>query len=253
MIQKLQVNPTSSPSYNIILDSGLDYSYINQLIKNRQVLIVTNTTIEKLYLSELIENITPVATTITCVLKDGEQYKSQSSLDKIFVTLLENKFTRSSTVLMALGGGVIGDITGFAASVYQRGVDFIQIPTTLLSQVDSSVGGKTAINHSLGKNMIGAFYQPRLVYTSINFYKTLPQREYISGMAEVVKYGFINKFFYGWLETNRQAIITKDTTILIEMIKRSCEIKAQVVAEDERELTGARAILNFGHTFVVMQ
>ena len=118
MIQKLQVNPTSSPSYNIILDSGLDYSYINQFIKNKQVLIVTNTTIEKLYLSELIENITPVATTITCVLKDGEQYKSQSSLDKIFVTLLENKFTRSSTVLMALGGGVIGDITGFAASVY---------------------------------------------------------------------------------------------------------------------------------------
>lgn len=122
-----------------------------------------------------------------------------------------------------------------------------------MSQVDSSVGGKTAINHSLGKNMIGAFYQPRLVYTSINFYKTLPQREYISGMAEVVKYCFINNFFYGWLETNRQAIITKDTTILIEMIKRSCEIKAQVVAEDERELTGARAILNFGHTFVVMQ
>jgi 3-dehydroquinate synthase len=144
---------------------------------------------------------------------------------------------------------VIGDITGFAAAIYQRGVDFIQIPTTLLSQVDSSVGGKTAINHALGKNMIGAFHQPRLVYTTIEFYKTLPQREYISGMSEVIKYGFIDKDFYRWLESNRDAIVAKDTTTIIEMIKRSCEIKTQVVAEDEKELTGARAILNFGHTF----
>ncbi|MGQ4002870.1 3-dehydroquinate synthase [Francisellaceae bacterium CB299] len=249
MIQKLQVNPTASLSYDIVLDSRLDYSYINQFIKNKQVLIVTNTTIEKRYLLELKNYVESIASVSICILEDGEQYKSQISLDKILSTLLQDKFTRSSTVLIALGGGVIGDITGFAAAIYQRGVDFIQIPTTLLSQVDSSVGGKTAINHALGKNMIGAFYQPRLVYTTVAFYKTLPQREYISGMAEVIKYGFINKNFYNWLENNRDAIVAKDTIILIEMIKRSCEIKAQVVAEDERELTGARAILNFGHTF----
>ena len=249
MIQKLQINPTTSPSYNIVLDTGLDYSYINQFIKNKQVLIVTNITIKKLYLTELKNHVTAIANVNTCILDDGEQYKSQASLDKIFMALLENKFTRNSTVLIALGGGVIGDITGFAASIYQRSVDFIQIPTTLLSQVDSSVGGKTAINHSLGKNMIGAFYQPRLVYTSVRFYKTLPQREYISGLAEVIKYGFIDINFYKWLETNRKAISNKDTATLIEMIKRSCEIKAQVVTADEKELTGARAILNFGHTF----
>ena len=249
MIQKLQVNLTTSSSYEIILDSELDYSYINQFIKNKQVLVVTNTTIEKLYLTELKNHVATIASVNTCILEDGEQYKSQSSLDKILTTLLEEKFTRSSTVLIALGGGVVGDITGFAASIYQRGVDFIQIPTTLLSQVDSSVGGKTAINHALGKNMIGAFYQPGIVYTSIEFYKTLPQREYISGMAEVIKYGFIDKDFYKWLEVNREAIITKETITLIEMIKRSCKIKAQVVAADEKELTGARAILNFGHTF----
>ena len=199
-------------------------------------MIVTNTTIESLYLLELKDHIKAIASVSTCVLDDGEQYKSQASLDKILTTLLENKFTRSSTVLIALGGGVIGDITGFAASIYQRGVDFIQIPTTLLSQVDSSVGGKTAINHALGKNMIGAFYQPRVVYTSIEFYKTLPQREYVSGMAEVIKYGFIDKNFYKWLEVNREAISTKDTPTLIEMIKRSCQIKAQVVAADEKNL-----------------
>ncbi|MFT4693447.1 MAG: 3-dehydroquinate synthase [Francisella sp.] len=249
MIQKLQVNPTTSPSYDIVLDSGLDYSYINQFIKNKQVLIVTNTTVEELYLTELKSHIDDIANASICVLEDGEEYKSQGSLDKILTTLLQDKFTRSSTVLIALGGGVIGDITGFAAAIYQRGVDFIQIPTTLLSQVDSSVGGKTAINHALGKNMIGAFHQPRLVYTTIEFYKTLPQREYISGMSEVIKYGFIDKDFYRWLESNRDAIVAKDTTTIIEMIKRSCEIKTQVVAEDEKELTGARAILNFGHTF----
>lgn len=249
MIQKLYVKPTTSPSYDIILDAGLDYSYINQFIRNKQVLIVTNTTIEKLYLLNLKKHIEAITKVRICVLADGEQYKSQISLDKILSTLLVNKFTRSSTVLVALGGGVIGDITGFAASIYQRGVDFIQIPTTLLSQVDSSVGGKTAINHSLGKNMIGAFYQPKLVYTTVDFYQTLPQREYLSGMAEVIKYGFIDKDFYQWLETNYQLIVAKDTTTLIEMIKQSCKIKAQVVAEDEKELTGARAILNFGHTF----
>ncbi|AXA33984.1 3-dehydroquinate synthase [Francisella adeliensis] len=249
MIQKLKVNPTTSPSYEIILDSGLDYSYLLSFIADKQVLVVTNTTVEKLYLQSLIDFLKLNCKVTSCILEDGEQYKSQESLDKILTTLLENKFTRSSTVLIALGGGVIGDITGFAASIYQRGVDFIQIPTTLLSQVDSSVGGKTAINHSLGKNMIGAFYQPKLVYTSVKFYKTLPQREYVSGIAEVVKYGFISSDFYSWLEDNHDLILAKDTKTLLQMIKLSCEIKAQVVAEDEKEISGARAILNFGHTF----
>ncbi|WP_150467458.1 3-dehydroquinate synthase [Francisella sp. SYW-9] len=249
MIDKLQVNPTSSESYKIVIDSSLDYSYINKYITNKQVLIVTNTTVEKLYLKDILDFVAKVAYSHTCILEDGEQYKSQQSLDKILSTLLENKFTRSSSVLIALGGGVIGDITGFAAAIYQRGVDFIQIPTTLLSQVDSSVGGKTAINHVLGKNMIGAFYQPKLVYTSVEFYKTLPTREFTAGMAEVVKYAFISKDFYNWLKSNRQKILEKDQKTLIEMIKRSCQIKAQVVAEDEKEVTGARAILNFGHTF----
>ncbi|API86850.1 3-dehydroquinate synthase [Francisella uliginis] len=249
MIDKLQVNPTSSEKYEIVIDSSLDFSYIDKYITDKQVLIVTNTTIENLYLKSLFDYISERTSVQTCILEDGEQYKSQQSLDKILSTLLENKFTRSSTVLIALGGGVIGDITGFAAAIYQRGVDFIQIPTTLLSQVDSSVGGKTAINHALGKNMIGAFYQPKLVYTSIEFYKTLPSREFIAGMAEVVKYAFISRDFYYWLESNRQKILDKDQKTLIEMIKRSCHIKAQVVAEDEKEITGARAILNFGHTF----
>ncbi|GAB4223888.1 MAG: 3-dehydroquinate synthase [Francisella sp.] len=252
MISKLLVSPTFSSSYNIIIDSSLDFSYILDYVTNKQILVVTNTTIRNLYLNRLIKfftNVSNESDVTTCILEDGEQYKSQYSLDKILSTLLEKKFTRQSTVLIALGGGVIGDITGFAAAIYQRGVDFIQIPTTLLAQVDSSVGGKTAINHKLGKNMIGAFYQPKLVYTSIEFYKTLPQREYISGMAEVVKYAFISKDFYNWLCNNRYKVLAKDSATLIEMVKRSCQIKAQIVAMDEKELTGTRAILNFGHTF----
>ena len=249
MISKLSVNPASSPSYNIIVDSVLDFLHILEYIINKQILVVTNTTVQSLYLTKLLMTLPNNLNFKTCILKDGEQYKSQQSLDKILSTLLENRFTRNSTVLIALGGGVIGDITGFAAAIYQRGVDFIQIPTTLLSQVDSSVGGKTAINHQLGKNMIGAFYQPKIVYTSIEFYKTLPQREYIAGMAEVVKYAFISKDFYFWLDSSRDKILAKDSVTLIDMVKKSCQIKAQVVAMDEKELTGARAILNFGHTF----
>ena len=250
MIEKLQVKPTLSSPYDIVLDYNLDFSNIYPFLIDKQVLVVTNTTLERLYLQEFLDSVRNISSNIkSCVLNDGEIYKSQQSLDKILDILLENKFTRSSTVLIALGGGVIGDITGFAAAIYQRGVDFIQIPTTLLSQIDSSVGGKTAINHSLGKNMIGAFYQPKLVYTSTDFYRTLPQREYIAGMAEVVKYGFISGEFYSWLESNRDKILSKDKETIIQMIKRSCEIKAQIVAEDEKETSGARAVLNFGHTF----
>ncbi|AFJ44083.1 3-dehydroquinate synthase [Francisella orientalis] len=249
MISQLLVNPTSSESYNIIIDFSLDISHIISHIENKQVLVVTNTTVAGLYLDGFLESIPDRLDIKVCVLEDGEQYKSQASLDKILSSLLENQYTRNSTVLVALGGGVIGDITGFAAAIYQRGVDFIQVPTTLLSQVDSSVGGKTAINHPLGKNMIGAFYQPKLVYTSVQFYQTLPQREYTSGMAEVVKYAFISKDFYYWLDLNRDKILAKDASTLIDMVKKSCQIKAQVVAEDEKETTGARAIVNFGHTF----
>ncbi|WP_150464995.1 3-dehydroquinate synthase [Francisella sp. SYW-2] len=249
MISKLLVSPTSSAAYDILVDSSLDFSHIFPWIENKQILVVTNTTVADLYLSMFLDSVPNELNIKTCILEDGEQYKSQQSLDKILSCLLQNQYTRNSTVLVALGGGVVGDITGFAAAIYQRGVDFIQIPTTLLSQVDSSVGGKTAINHSLGKNMIGAFYQPKLVYTSVQFYQTLPQREYISGMAEVVKYAFISRDFYIWLDLNREKILAKDSSTLIEMVKRSCHIKSEVVAEDEKETTGARAILNFGHTF----
>lgn len=249
MISKLLVSPTSSAAYDILVDSSLDFSHIFPWIENKQILVVTNTTVADLYLSMFLDSVPNELNIKTCILEDGEQYKSQQSLDKILSCLLQNQYTRNSTVLVALGGGVVGDITGFAAAIYQRGVDFIQIPTTLLSQVDSSVGGKTAINHSLGKNMIGAFYQPKLVYTSVQFYQTLPQREYISGMAEVVKYAFISRDFYIWLDLNKEKILAKDTSTLIEMVKRSCHIKSEVVAEDEKETTGARAILNFGHTF----
>ncbi|QEO57088.1 3-dehydroquinate synthase [Francisella marina] len=249
MISKLLVSPTSSAAYDILVDSSLDFSHIFSWIENKQILVVTNTTVADLYLSIFLDSVPNELNIKTCILEDGEQYKSQQSLDKILSCLLQNQYTRNSTVLVALGGGVVGDITGFAAAIYQRGVDFIQIPTTLLSQVDSSVGGKTAINHSLGKNMIGAFYQPKLVYTSVQFYQTLPQREYISGMAEVVKYAFISRDFYIWLDLNKEKILAKDTSTLIEMVKRSCHIKSEVVAEDEKETTGARAILNFGHTF----
>lgn len=249
MITTLKVNPTLSPEYDIVIDTEIDFSHIKKFIVGKQVLVVTNTTIQPLYLELLLASMSGVCDASSCILEDGEIYKSQKSLDKILTTLLECKFTRASTVLIALGGGVIGDITGFAASIYQRGVDFLQIPTTVLSQVDSSVGGKTAINHNLGKNMIGSFYQPKMVYTSISFYKTLVDREYTAGLAEVVKYGFISKDFYSWLDTNKNNILAKDNATLIEMIKRSCNIKAQVVAEDEKEISGARAILNFGHTF----
>ncbi|APC97711.1 3-dehydroquinate synthase [Francisella frigiditurris] len=250
MITKLNVQPTSSNNYEIILDSELNFSYISNFINQKQVLIVTNTTIEKIYLDKFLSSIKAEAKEVSiCILDDGEEFKSQQSLDKIINSLLENNYTRSATMLIALGGGVIGDITGFAASIYQRGVDFIQIPTTLLSQVDSSVGGKTAINHQLGKNMIGTFYQPKLVYTSPQFYKTLPEREYISGMAEVSKYGCISESFFNFLCENIESINKKDPKVLIEMVKKSCEIKAQIVAVDEYDLTGRRALLNFGHTF----
>jgi 3-dehydroquinate synthase len=182
------------------------------------------------------------------ILPDGEQYKTLETMNEIFNTLLSQRFDRHCT-LIALGGGVIGDMTGFAAACYQRGVHFIQIPTTLLAQVDSSVGGKTAVNHPLGKNMIGAFYQPLCVFADTNTLMTLPDRELSAGLAEVIKYGLIRDLpFLQWLEANMERLLGRDTQALTEAIERSCRNKAEIVASDERE-TGERALLNLGHTF----
>jgi 3-dehydroquinate synthase len=188
------------------------------------------------------------ATVNLLALPDGEEYKTWETLNLIFDALLGHACDRK-TVLFALGGGVVGDMTGFAAASYMRGVPFVQVPTTLLAQVDSSVGGKTAINHPLGKNMIGAFYQPLRVVCDLDTLKTLPQRELSAGLAEVIKYGPIaDMAFLGWIESNIDALMARDAQALAHAVKRSCEIKAEVVGQDERE-SGLRAILNFGHTF----
>lgn len=216
-------------------------------IVGRRVAIVTNTTVAPLYLQQLRETLRSYEIT-EIVLPDGESYKNWETLQLIFDGLLVDKHDRKTT-LIALGGGVIGDMTGFAAACYQRGVNFIQVPTTLLSQVDSSVGGKTGINHPLGKNMVGAFYQPQAVVIDTATLHTLPARELSAGLAEVIKYGLIHdEPFLAWLEDNIEHICQLDNQALMETIERSCSAKAQVVSADERE-TGVRATLNLGHTF----
>ena len=212
-------------------------------------LIVTNDVVAPLYLEELKNSIAERYEKIhVVILKDGEIYKNWENLNLIFDDLIRFGCDRN-TVLFALGGGVVGDMTGFAAACYMRGVPFVQVPTTLLAQVDSSVGGKTAINHPHGKNMIGAFYQPRLVVCNVSTLETLPNRELGAGLAEVIKYGpIMDMQFMIWLETNMDALLVRNRTALLHAIRRSCEIKAQVVGADERE-SGLRAILNFGHTF----
>ena len=216
-------------------------------IVGRRVAIVTNTTVAPLYLQQLRETLRSYEIT-EIVLPDGESYKNWETLQLIFDGLLADKHDRKTT-LIALGGGVIGDMTGFAAACYQRGVNFIQVPTTLLSQVDSSVGGKTGINHPLGKNMVGAFYQPQAVVIDTATLHTLPARELSAGLAEVIKYGLIHdEPFLAWLEDNIEHICQLDNQALMETIERSCSAKAQVVSADERE-TGVRATLNLGHTF----
>ncbi len=216
---------------------------------NKQVAIVTNTTVAPLYLKTLSGTLSKAGIdVIEIILPDGEQYKTTETLNTIYDALLENRCERNTTMI-ALGGGVIGDLTGYAAATYLRGVPFIQIPTTLLSQVDSSVGGKTGINHPMGKNMIGAFYQPKLVLADISTLSTLPEREFSAGMAEVIKYGLIRDAdFFDWCETNIAALMRLDNDRLSEAIYRSCLNKAQVVANDEKE-QGERALLNLGHTF----
>lgn len=219
-------------------------------IAGRQVMIVTNDTVAPLYRRQLEATLARIEglEVTTLILPDGEAYKNVEHLERIWTQLLEVRFSRTAT-LIALGGGVIGDMTGFAAATYQRGIAFIQIPTTLLSQVDSSVGGKTGVNHPLGKNMIGAFHQPQLVLADTDTLNTLPPRELSAGMAEVIKYGLLGDLeFLAWLETHMDALMARDASLLTEAILRSCACKARLVAEDERE-GGVRALLNLGHTF----
>lgn len=217
-------------------------------IKGRQVLIVSNETVAPLYLSRL-QALLKDYMVASCILPDGEQYKDLGHLDRIFTVLLEQRFSRNCT-LVALGGGVVGDMTGFAAAAYQRGVRFIQVPTTLLSQVDSSVGGKTGVNHPLGKNMIGAFKQPAVVLADTKVLNTLPPRELAAGLAEVIKYGLLgDEAFLAWIEANIERLNARDPEALAYAIRRSCEMKAEIVAADELESNDVRALLNLGHTF----
>lgn len=238
-------------SYPIIIAPGL-FDNSNSFLplgSGERVMIVTNDILAPLYLERVSQSLRQAGVRVdSVILPDGEKHKSLAVLDQVFTALLEGNHGRDTT-LLALGGGVIGDLTGFAAASYQRGVRFIQVPTTLLSQVDSSVGGKTAVNHPLGKNMIGAFYQPASVVIDIDCLQTLPTRELSSGLAEVIKYGIIfDEHFFAWLEQNIDALMRLDAIALAYCIRRCCELKAEVVAADECE-HGVRALLNLGHTY----
>ena len=238
-------------SYPIHIGSGLlsRADIILEHLEAPLAAIVSNETVAPLYLEALTSALRDLGVRVTeIVLPDGESHKDWQTLNLIYNALLDNRCERATTII-ALGGGVIGDLAGFAAATYQRGIPYIQVPTTLLAQVDSSVGGKTGINHPLGKNMIGAFYQPRLVLADTHTLKTLPDRELRAGLSEIIKYGLIRDLsFFEWLETNLEKLLTRDTDALVFAIERSCASKAAVVAEDERE-SGVRALLNLGHTF----
>nr|AFK41126.1 unknown [Medicago truncatula] len=240
-------------SYPIYIGSGLlnKPELLQRHVHGKKVLIVTNTTVAPLYLDKVVDALTsgnPNVSVESVILPDGEQYKDMDTLMKVFDKAIESRLDRRCT-FVALGGGVIGDMCGFAAASFLRGVNFIQIPTTVMAQVDSSVGGKTGINHPLGKNLIGAFYQPQCVLIDTDTLDTLPERELASGFAEVIKYGLITDTeFFEWQEKNMQALMARDPNALAYAIKRSCENKAEVVSLDERE-GGVRATLNLGHTF----
>jgi len=238
-------------SYPILIGRGLidQGQWVAEAIRTPKVALITNETVGPLYLERFKGALDKQGIEIqTVVLPDGEAFKTLATLETIFDGMLTAHCDRSTTVV-ALGGGVIGDMAGFAAATYQRGIDFIQIPTTLLAQVDSSVGGKTAVNHPLGKNMIGAFHQPKLVLADTDTLATLPDRELKAGLAEVIKYGLIRDAgFFDWLEVNIDGLLARDAGLLSEAIERSCANKAQIVAEDETE-RGVRALLNLGHTF----
>ena len=238
-------------SYPILIGSallGAPATYA-QAARGAQALIVTNTTVGPLYAQALAAALVPHHAQVRMLaLPDGEQYKNWETLNLVFDELLAHGGDRKTT-LYALGGGVVGDMAGFAAACFMRGVPFVQVPTTLLAQVDSSVGGKTAINHPLGKNMVGAFYQPKLVVCDLDVLKTLPARELSAGLAEVIKYGPIHDMaFFDWIEAHIDALRALEPSALAHAVQRCCEIKAEVVGQDERE-SGLRAILNFGHTF----
>lgn len=237
-------------SYPIIIGAGLlqKMYQFQAYIRGKQILVVTNNTVAPLYLDSLLASLASFDQVDTLLLPDGEVFKTLDTVNRIFDQLLQRRHNRDTTIV-ALGGGVIGDMSGFAAACYQRGVDFVQVPTTLLAQVDSSVGGKTGVNHPLGKNMIGAFYQPQLVLADTDTLNTLSARDFSAGLAEVIKYGVIcDEAFFAWLEANIEALMAREPWALADAIERCCRIKAAVVSEDERE-SGRRAILNFGHTF----
>jgi 3-dehydroquinate synthase len=247
-MKKIQVE-LGNRSYPIYIGSNLlnKPELYTQHIKAKQVLVVTNTTIAPLYLDKVLKNLVNFDVE-TVLLPDGEQFKTLEYVTHIFDKLLASKFSRNST-LIALGGGVIGDMGGFAAACYQRGIAFLQIPTTVLAQVDSSVGGKTGVNHPVGKNMIGAFYQPQCVIADADVLDTLDDRQLSAGLAEVIKYGLIrDSEFFEWLENNIENLLARDKQALAYAIEKSCLNKAKIVSEDETE-TGVRATLNLGHTF----
>lgn len=236
-------------SYPILIGSGLmqDAALLNEHIPGKQVLIVSNETVAPLHAQPLLDALADRQVDLI-TLPDGEKFKNLDTLNLIFTRLLELGYDRSCT-LVALGGGVVGDVCGYAAASYQRGVKFVQIPTTLLAQVDSSVGGKTGINHPMGKNMIGAFYQPQSVLIDIETLNTLPERELKAGVGEVIKYGLgLDLKFLEWLEENAEALLAREPEALAHAVEQSCAIKARVVAADERE-SGQRALLNLGHTY----
>lgn len=249
-MRTLTVNIKDQP-YPIHIGPGLldRADLITPHLPQKRVAIVTNSAVGPLYCERLKTALSAAGVeSFEIVLPDGEVHKNWQTLNQIFDQLIASRCERKTT-LLALGGGVVGDMTGFAAATYQRGAPYIQIPTTLLAQVDSAVGGKTAINHPNGKNMIGAFYQPKLVLADTTLLDTLPQREFSAGLAEVIKYGLIRDVpFFEWLETNIEKVMARDTDAVIHAVYESCRNKAEVVAEDEKE-TGVRAILNLGHTF----
>ena len=237
-------------SYPIYIGRDLlqDPLLLQRHIGGQQVVLVSNTTVAPIYMDRLRQAVADRALVTEVILADGEQHKTLETFGEIIDQVMAARHNRSTTFI-ALGGGVVGDMTGFAAACYQRGVGFVQIPTTLLAQVDSSVGGKTAVNHPQGKNMIGAFYQPQAVLIDIQTLHTLPEREFAAGLAEVIKYGLIaDEPFYRWLEEEMPRLLAREEAALAEAIERSCALKADIVARDERE-GGLRAILNLGHTF----
>jgi 3-dehydroquinate synthase len=247
-VQTVQVDVGHS-RYPITIGSGLltKPELLDAQIPRRDLMVVTNTTVGRLYLAPLRAALGE-RRVAECVLPDGEQHKTLASASRVFDALVENKLNRDA-IVVALGGGVVGDIAGFSAACYQRGIGYVQIPTTLLAQVDSSVGGKTGVNHSGGKNLIGAFHQPLAVIADTDTLATLPDRELSAGVAEVIKYGCVwDPLLFDWLDLNVGKLLARDAAALSYAIARSCQIKATVVAQDERE-QNLRAILNFGHTF----